>query len=209
MSNKSEVKNVLLGGWITAIAVIIATGQNLLKGAVLSQVKAAGDLVEDEDNTGDGDVEDITLGAKAKVGTYTLVCIEAAENGGKFNVINPSGGSCGVAVVGSDFASGEINLKVTAGEADYVVGDTFTIPVTGNGKYKLVSAAATDGTGTAEAVLMLDTNATAADASAKAWASGEFDQALLSVPEGETAAAYEQEMRQRNMLQIETVGGNY
>ena len=208
MAAENTVRNVLLGGWITARGNIIAEGQNLLMGTVLSEVKTAGDPVAHEENTGDGTVGDITLSAKAKVGNYKLVC-NKATGGGEFNVISPAGYSCGVAVIAKDFASGEINLKLTAGDTAFAVGDSFLIPVSGTGKYKTVSAASTEGAGNAEQVLMIDTDASKVDVASRGWESGEFDAAHLIVAEGETAAAYREEMRLKGMIQIETVGGNY
>ncbi len=206
--NEHQVRTVSLGGIITSIPVTVSEGQVLEKGAVLSQVKGAGDPAAGEENTGDGTVGDLTLGPKAKLGEYRLVA-NKATGGGEFNVISPAGHSCGVAVVGKAFVSGEINLKLTAGDVAFALGDSFSIAVTGTGKYKLVSAAAEDGSGTAEALLMLDVDAEEADADSKAWTSGLFDAGLLSVAEAESIDAYREELRMRGMILVNTVGGNY
>lgn len=206
--NEHQVRNVSLGGIITSIPVTIAGGQVLEKGAVLSQVKEAGTPAAGAENTGDGTVGSVTLGPKAKIGTYLLVA-NKATGGGEFNVISPAGHSCGVAVTGKDFISGEINLKLTAGDAAFVLGDRFTIEVTGTGSYCLVSKDAEDGSGTAEAVLMLDVDASEAAKESKAWTSGLFDAALLSAAEAESIDAYREELRMRGIILVNTVGGNY
>jgi hypothetical protein len=203
-TNVSEVRNVLLGGWVTAKANIIAAGQNLLKGTVLSEIKSTAAAAADAGNTGDGTVGDISVGPLVKKGVYQLIC-----NGSGFNIISPEGDACGYAVADEPFTSRELNLTITASTAAFVAGDFFTITVSGTGKHKMVAADATDGTGTAEQVLMLDVDALDADVPSKGWESGEFDAALLIVPEGESIAAYRDQMRAKSMIQIETVGGNY
>ena len=203
-TNVSEVRNVLLGGWVTAKANIIAAGQNLLKGTVLSEIKSAAEAAADAGNTGDGTVGSITVGPLVKKGVYQLIC-----NGSGFNIISPEGESCGYAVADEPFTSRELNLMITAGTAAFVAGDFFTITVSGTGKHRMVAADAADGSGTAEQVLMLDIDATEADVPSKGWESGEFDAALLIVPEGESIATYLDQMRVKSMIQIETTGGNY
>ncbi len=203
-TNVSEVRNVLLGGWVTAKANVIAAGQNLLKGTVLSEIKSAAAAAADAGNTGDGTVGSISVGPLVKKGVYQLIC-----NGSGFNVLSPEGDACGVAVLDEAFTSRELNLTVAAGAAAFVAGDFFTITVSGTGKHKMVAADAVDGTGTAEQVLMLDVDASEADVPSKGWESGEFDAALLIVPEGESIAAYRDQMRVKSMIQIETTGGNY
>ena len=203
-TNVSEVRNVLLGGWVTAKENIIAAGQTLLKGTVLSEIKSAAEAAADAGNTGDGAMGAISVGPLVKKGIYQLIC-----NGAGFNVISPEGDSCGVAVPGEAFSSRELNLTITAGGTAFVAGDFFTIQVAGTGKHKMVSAAGADGTGTAEQVLMLDVDAAEADVPSKGWESGEFDAGLLIVSEGEDITAYRDQMRSKSMIQIETVGGNY
>jgi len=149
-------------------------------------------------------VGSITVGPLVKKGVYQLIC-----NGSGFNIISPEGDACGYAVADEPFTSRELNLTITAGTAAFVAGDFFTITVSGTGKHKMVAADATDGTGTAEQVLMLDVDALEADMPSKGWESGEFDAALLIVPEGESIAAYRDQMRVKSMIQIETTGGNY
>ena len=204
MDNVSIVRNVLLGGWVTARANTIAAGQNLLKGTVLSEIKSAAAALAGEDNTGDGTVGSIAIGPKVKKGNYRLVC-----TGDGFNVISPEGSSCGYAAVDTAFVSDEISLTIAAGTVAFVAGDAFTIAVSGTGKHRMVSKAAIDGSGTTEQVLMVDTDATETDKVSKGWESGEFDAAHLIVAEGESAGDYRDEMRMRSMIQIDTVGGNY
>ncbi|MCF7945183.1 MAG: hypothetical protein K9L75_06590 [Spirochaetia bacterium] len=205
----NEVKNVLLGGWITSKANTIKSGDTVVKGAVLSQRKSAGAAAEGSENTGDGTVDAIAIGPKAVVGTYKLVCISASADGGRFNVISPRGHSCGVANVGEAFVSGELNLTVNDGAEDFVLGDEFTIPVTGLGTWKLVNSADDEGAGTAEMIQMLDVDASEGDTQSSGWVSGEFDSSLLNVGGTDTVDQHAEELKERGMLLIDTVGGNY
>ena len=74
MEYESIVRNVLLGGWVTARANVIKEGQNLLKGTVLSEIKSAAAAAAGEDNTGDGTVGSNAVGPKVAKGSYRLVC---------------------------------------------------------------------------------------------------------------------------------------
>ncbi len=205
---ENTVRNVLLGGWITSRPNIIEVGQNLLMGTILSEVKSAAAAAALAGNTGDGTVGSISVGPKVQKGTYKLIAVKTTA-GGEFNVLSPAGYSCGMATIGEAFVSSEINFTITDGATPFVLGDGFTIAVNGSGKFKTVSAVAEDGAGSPEQVLMVDTDATEADVSAKGWESGEFDAALLIVTDGESAADYREQMRAKGMIHIDTVGGNY
>ncbi|KLK91417.1 hypothetical protein AA309_20190 [Microvirga vignae] len=99
----------------------------------------------------------------AKVGAYTATCITSAANGGTFRVEDPSGAFIGEVAVGATFSE-QIKFVIADGATDFVVGDKFTITVAaGSGKYKAVTAAATDGSQNAAAIAIYATDATGAD----------------------------------------------
>lgn len=83
-----------------------------------------------ETNTGDGELDTIVVGAGAVAETWTLKCITAATGGGTFSVIGSVSGRMDDTVVGSAYDNGKIAFTITAGTADFVVGDVITIEFT-------------------------------------------------------------------------------
>lgn len=87
-------------------------------------------------NTGNGTVSAIVVNNNfTKTETWTLTCIHAAANSGLFSVVGSVTGSRGVATVGSTYTSNsivpsnsEIQFLINDGAADFIVGDSFTIP---------------------------------------------------------------------------------
>lgn len=114
-------------------------------------------------NTGNGVMGAVTLGALAEPGTYLLRCIAAASNAGTFAVFTPSGYRLADATVAAAYAGGHLNFTLADGSADFIVGDTFTIAVTGDGKYDYAKAGAVDGLADAVAVLLVPVDATEDD----------------------------------------------
>lgn len=104
-----------------------------LETAATSAAKAGG-------NTGNGTLTlDVTTPvlANAEVGVYTVRCIEAVTNGGKFEVKNPTGRSLGMAIIvagagGTYTFSDQIKFVVQDGATDFIVGDGFDVTVTFN-----------------------------------------------------------------------------
>lgn len=103
-------------------------------------------------NTGNGTMGTITVGGTAEIGTYTLRISKAAANAGDFVVVNPSGNVIGNGTVAVAYNAGGLAFTLADGATDFVVGDTFTISVTGTVKYKRVEATATDGSQKAAAI---------------------------------------------------------
>jgi hypothetical protein len=101
--------------------------------------KTPGTVTPDGGNTGDGTASAATLGTDAKEGTYTLTCIEAIVNGGRFEVKDPDGNRLADLYVGVAYVSTQINLTISDGATDFIVGDKFTLAVTitDGGKFKL------------------------------------------------------------------------
>ena len=102
-------------------------------------------------NTGDGAIGTVTSTGKAKRGTYTIRIIEAATNAGNFTVSDPSGAVIGNGTVAVAY-SNQLAFTLADGATDFVVGDSWTVEVVGDYKYKQVEATATDGTAVACAI---------------------------------------------------------
>jgi len=115
----------------------------------------------DAGNTGDGvaTLADPALGPKAEAGTYALTCIAAAVNAGTFQVLTPSGYVLPDLTVAQAYASDHVNLTVADGAADFVVGDKFTVDVSGDGKVAALDPAAVDGTQHAQGIVAADVTA--------------------------------------------------
>jgi phage tail sheath protein FI len=83
-------------------------------------------------NAGNGVMSAVAAAENAKVGVWRVVCRTAAANGGEFKVIDPTGVTVGIAVVGKAFngsAKGWVNFLISDGATDFIVGDEFTITV--------------------------------------------------------------------------------
>lgn len=102
-------------------------------------------------NTGDGAIGTVTATGKAQRGTYTIRINKAASNAGDFTVADPSGNVIGFGTVAVAF-SNQIAFTLADGAADFVVGDSWTVEVVGDYKYKKVEATATDGSNIARAI---------------------------------------------------------
>lgn len=102
-------------------------------------------------NTGDGAIGTVTATGKAQRGTYTIRINKAASNAGDFTVADPSGNVIGFGTVAVAF-SNQIAFTLADGAADFVVGDSWTVEVVGDYKYKMVESTATDGSAKACAI---------------------------------------------------------
>jgi|GEM_PF-423937 len=93
--------------------------------------------------------------------SFTVVVTEADHDAGTFHVVAPNGEALPDATVGVAYTNEQINLTINDGAADFVAGDTFTIPVTaGTGYVVELAPAAVDGSQTPAGFLIA-----AADAS--------------------------------------------
>ena len=106
-------------------------------------------------------------GANVKEGTYRIVCIEPAANGGIFQVENPDGVMIGTATVGQLF-NGELRFTIADGATDFLSGDAFSLAVTiaaaaSMGKYAPANTAAVDGSAKGVALNLYKVDATSAD----------------------------------------------
>ena len=104
-------------------------------------------------NSGDGTASAVTLGALAESGGYTLTCIAAAVNGGTFQVQTPKGYRLPDLEVDQPYAGDHLNVTISDGAADFIVGDTFTVDVSGDGKVVALDPSAVDGSQKAAGVI--------------------------------------------------------
>lgn len=111
--------------------------------------------------SGGGAMGTITVGAAAKVGTYTLVIVEPVTNAGTFVVTDPEGVVVGRGAVASAFDQGGLSFTL-ADATDYVAGDGFHIHVTGTYHYTPYDDGNTDGSNVARAIALYDCDASAA-----------------------------------------------
>jgi len=144
---------------------ILVSGQNLGAGAVLGKIVTAGTIAgaAAAGNVGNGTLSAMTVGAAAKEGVYKVTIVEPAANAGEFAVEDPDGKTIGNGTVAVAFA-GAINFTLGDGATDFSAGDQFNITVSQlTVKYKVLAPAGTDGSQFAAAVLLSDTDASAAD----------------------------------------------
>lgn len=152
-------------------AITLASGNNLLAGAVLGKVVSAATATPTATvgNTGNGSIGTVTASYGVKPGRYVVKITKAATDAGEFEVIDPDGDLAGVGAVGAAFAGGGLAFTLADGSADFIVGDTIKIEVTALAyKYVEYDGTATNGAQTAAGVLWADTDATSADADAVA-----------------------------------------
>lgn len=190
-SSTSPAPDKLLAGEQPRVTedVTILTGQSLAAGSVIGEQTVStvpGTGTAAGGNTGNGTMGTVTGGAKTQPGTYTVRCYKAATNLGDFEVIAPNGEIVGIATVGTAFASSHLNFTIADGSTDFVVGDTFTVAVTGSGKYKLAASAAVDGSQRPTRILAEAVDATSADKVGVAYMTGEFAEDSLVYGIGHT-----------------------
>lgn len=78
--------------------------------------------------TGNGAIGVVTADAGAEAGTYQVVIIEPAANGGVFEVIRPGGELDGTGAIGVAY-NGRINFTLADGATDFVAGDRIPVVV--------------------------------------------------------------------------------
>lgn len=194
-------KNLLGGAFPQACkAFIILIGQSLAEGAVLGAITKALGAVVPGSNTGNGTCTGTALKKNTKLGNYVLTCITAAANGGAFKVVDPDGFRLNDAAVAVAYANDSIGFTINDGATDFIVGDSFTIPVAaGSGKFNLVDKTAVDGSQNPVAILKEAVDATAADASGIGAETGEFNINAISLAAGTVAADVIDALAARNI----------
>jgi len=140
----------------------LLSGQNLQAGTVLGQITNSTAVAVAGTNTGNGAMGAITVGPNAVPGVYTLRITSAAANAGGFTVTDPMGDIVGTGNVAQAHNNGSLSFTLADGATDFVVGDSFTITVTGSGQWRQLNLAGTDGSQRAAAILYDNEDASAA-----------------------------------------------
>jgi len=167
-------------------AITLLTGQNLVRGSVLGEIKfAAGTPVFS--GTGNGTMQNLEPRKKSVVGDYKVECIEAAADGGKFKVETPNGERLADAEVGVAYDNDYIAFEIVDGTTDFVTGDVFTVPIeahTDAGKHVLSVESAVDGSQVPDCILALDTDASAAEKKTHAYDEAHVNERFLTYGAG-------------------------
>lgn len=124
-------------------------------------------------NTGNATITAGPTGTSlTKPGLYSLVFTGATA----YNLLSPDGEVLFTAAALGAYAGAAIGYTVTAGGTPMVAGDTLYITVSGDFKYKLCVATATDGSQNPVAILAQDTDATAGDTVTLVYEKGVFNE---------------------------------
>lgn len=148
--------------------VVIAAGSGILmSGTLIALITAANALTPTPDagNTGNGTVGSVNVTSAAITGDYLLTITEGAANGGKFDLVDPTGARVGTGTVGQPFTGGGLTFTLSDGSTDFAVGDGFTLAVLANlGEYTGYDEGGTDdGRRTASGILFASVDATVND----------------------------------------------
>ncbi|MCO5250986.1 MAG: head decoration protein [Candidatus Kapabacteria bacterium] len=177
--------------------IIIASGQNLARGAMLGkQTIGAFDAVTAEagaGNTGNGvlTLADPAHAVGVKAGVYKVVFVQPVTDLGSFVVEDPDGIIIGSGVVGTAF-DGVVKFTIADGLTDFVAGDSFNITVAylaGNNKYYLWNPTATNGVQNLVGILGCAVDATTGDEGGFCYVEGEFLLSTLTAAAGVTITA--------------------
>lgn len=128
--------------------VVIAAGSGTLKaGTLIALITAANALTPTAaaGNTGNGTVGSVAVTSAAISGPYILTISEASANGGKFELVDPTGALLGEGTVGQAFTGGGLTFTLSDGSTDFAKGDGFTLTVKANlGEYTAYDDDGTD-----------------------------------------------------------------
>lgn len=150
--------------------IVVLSGSGVLvPGTVLGQISEGGTQTVAAaaafgNNTGNGTVGTLTGDAGAAAGSYKVLIIEPATNGGTFEVTRPDGTVDGTGTIGVAY-NGTINFTLADGATDFVAGDGFTIAVSyaTSTKYAPHDPAGVDGREVAAGILYHKIDATSGD----------------------------------------------
>jgi hypothetical protein len=192
---------------VTETVTDVLSGEGVLaRGTVVGRVEVVLGTAAAGTNTGNGTIGSVALNASGpvKVGTYTATNIVAVGNGGLFEVKDPEGRGIGIARVGVLFVGPGIQFTIADGATDFIVGDSFTIPITvGSLKLKKAALAATDGSQRVYGVIAEEVDATSADAEAVVYLTGEFNEDALTFGTGLTKTNTKEEARAKGIHYVE------
>lgn len=148
--------------------VVISAGSGrLAAGTLIALITAANALTPTAaaGNTGNGTIGSVTVTSAAISGDYILTITEAAANGGKFELLDPTGYPVGEGQVGQPFTGGGLTFTLSDGATDFAVEDSFTLNVKANlGEYTAYDDDGTDdGRRAASGILYAPVDATEND----------------------------------------------
>jgi len=164
----------------------MTSGATYALGLICKKVLAAA-IAADGGNTGDGTAGDVTVGAAAKLGDYSLECVETATDAGRFKVIDPDGNRLDDLTVGTEYSNEHFTVTISDGASDFAEGDLFTVTISDSGE----AAAWDDDNGNAPfaGVLTEEVDASSAAAYGTAYITGELREGALSVADGASLTA--------------------
>jgi hypothetical protein len=148
-----------LQGYMSRENVIVASGEVLQPGTVIGFTTALPAAIPGSANVGNGAVTVHGIGAGARVGSYSAVCLTAGATG-TFKVTGPDSAQLGTLTVGTRFTNSGLDVTIADGATDFAVGDTFTFPIA-RGLAKAWTAAAGDGTQTVGGIVIYKVDASA------------------------------------------------
>lgn len=206
MSEVFTPKTYVTSGFpLLSESVLLASGQNIVKGTVLGK-KLTGAIsvaAKTGGNTGEGTVTAISKGKNTKAGVYKIRCVSAATAAGSFTVVGPDGYSYGVVIAsagGTVFANDNVNFTITAAGTDFVVGDGFDITVAaGNGEYSICNSTAVDGTQHPVCVAAEGMDASLAARNVSVYITGVFIDTSLVFGGSDTIAVHKDALRALNI----------
>ncbi len=145
---KAEAADYLSRDKITVLAAQVLAIGTVLGKVTAGAVPTTGTFV----GTGNGTCTAVTGGKNTKVGTYTIVCIQAVTHGGVFEVLGVNGEHLGTMAITPGagltgvYTSDQINFTLTDGSTDFVYGSYFTVAVpAGGGQVKILGLTSVDG----------------------------------------------------------------
>jgi hypothetical protein len=177
----------------------ITTG-TLTAGAVLGRINTAVGTPAYGDNTGDGTIGTISLGAQATGGIYNLICTTGGSGtAARFTLTDPLGNVISTVIAsGSQQTTTHLVFTITAGTVAFAIGDVITVPVLA-GNYKLSASAASDGSAIPVAILLTDADASSASVEALILVAGAVNSRSLTFGTGHSAGTVVDPLRIRGI----------
>lgn len=204
----NAVQDYLIAGNMHRVggAGTLITGQNVARGAALAKIAlAAGTPVVGGSNTGNGVLSAFALaaGGPAKLGDYSVICVEVQADAGVFFIYDPDGILIGQMVVGNTFTGGGITFAIADGSTDFALDDVFTLPVeAGSGKLTILDKAGTDGSNEPYMIASAAVDATSADKKIGGYRTGEFNATALSFASGTVLADVEDKLNAKQIFAL-------
>lgn len=135
---------------------------------------------------------------------FTVVVSEADSNVGTFKVLTPSKERLNDATVGVAYVSDHVNFTIADGSIDFVVGDSFSLPVAAGSGYRNKSLlAAVDGSEVPESIAVAAVDATLATKTSTAYVYGQFNTSSVTYGTGHTFANAKDALRKTGIFLTE------